>query len=144
MAILIRGEGLQPRPVQDTSNYKGDVAFMAGANEGYARYGRFVLSADPSYLLQTNEDGSPRFAFYLVEVVDYKTQSASRILVAPANAEPPEDCTVYKPRVRGGPWFIDENDMHYSLTATTRVCEPDAYAESCRDELEHVVEFMFA
>lgn len=137
----IADTGLQTRAIADTSNIVGtEVVFMAGSDIGNERYGRFVFSAPASLLLTMRDDGA---RFYLIEVVDYQTCSASRILIT--KGKPPVKWDAYDPTKLGGPWYVDGSGNHFGLLQTERGITPSRrWGSWATSELSHIVEFMLS
>eukprot|EP01104_Vermistella_antarctica_P005593 TRINITY_DN160_c2_g1_i1.p1 TRINITY_DN160_c2_g1~~TRINITY_DN160_c2_g1_i1.p1 ORF type:complete len:177 (+),score=28.61 TRINITY_DN160_c2_g1_i1:89-619(+) len=120
-SIMVEQEGIMCRPVVDLSFLGGDAAWMAGANSGHPRYGPVVLSASPSIVLANDVH------LYFVEIIEYLNQAAVRILVSKTVRT---DFPPYNPRVRGGPYFYDEETTRHSGWRTVvRRSDPPHWAE---------------
>ncbi|XP_063588093.1 uncharacterized protein LOC134765387 isoform X2 [Penaeus indicus] len=96
--------------------------------DGHNWYGNVSFVVNFNNFLNTFS----HFNKYFVEVAEYNTQNASRLLFSSKSYELKE----YDPTIPGGPWYMDSNNDHWFLTS----------ARACRSYYPcingHALEFM--
>ncbi|XP_042867666.1 uncharacterized protein LOC122250354 [Penaeus japonicus] len=79
---------------------------------GHNWYGNVSFVVNFKTFLQTFS----HFNIYFVEVAEYQSQNASRLLFTSKSY----DMRQYKPEIKGGPWYVDSNNDHWFLRNARR------------------------
>lgn len=85
------------------------VAWFGLPADGHNWYGNASFVVDFNSFLKEFKD----FKKYFVEVAEYQTQNASRLLFSSKDYD---DLREYDPTIRGGPWYMDSDNKHWALT----------------------------
>lgn len=110
-------EKLDPQPLKKSTHLRQtmpdlEVLWFGMPSDGHNWYGNVSFVVDLDLLLQKLS-----LRTYFIEVVDYRTQSASRLLLT---SKTYEHLREFDPQIKGGPWFVDENKKNKYLTLARR------------------------
>lgn len=128
-------KSMMPRPLGKAMHYlRGvlpalQVVWFGTPIQGHNWYGNVSFEVDMQTLLHEFR----QFKKYFVEVIDYNTQNASRILLTSQTYDALRE---YDPSIRGGPWFVDEDNQHFWLTSARRCNSNETFYNG------HALEFM--
>lgn len=127
---ILEDDSILRRPVSDNCYMKELYSDMkcvwlapGSALESPCKYGPIVFHASIEILLTAQN-----LNWYWIEILDYKSQSATRILVTSSKFS---KLKPYNPKIRGNPWYWNaKTNKHYYLPSI-KVSHEDKAKKSC-------------